>query len=174
MPFIASVVMHADDALVETYQDFPPWGLHGGWNEVLDAAGSLTPVQVELNPGFSDHECGEALHLYAPELTERCIHGKRQADGSYQTRHTFDELLAAGTGPTTCGYDCCAKWHEYSEDCADFLGRNHPGLAGFTALCTATHQTMSIYDIDGNLPEHGHDDHFFNAEQVNSRAVAPN
>ena len=99
-----AVVMHADDALVETYQDFPPWGLHRGWNEVVDAAGSLTPVQVRtqgkacflarerrlscsetlslvqvvLIPGFSDRECAEALHLYAPELTERCIHGKRQ------------------------------------------------------------------------------------------------
>ena len=87
-----------------------------------------------------------------------------------QTRQTFNELLAAGTGPAACGYDCSAKWHEYSNDCADFLGRNHAGLAGFTALCTATHQTMTIYDIDGSLPEHGHDNHFFNAETVISRA----
>ena len=61
----------ADDALVRTYQAFPPWGPHSAWNEVADAAGTLSPVMVTLDPGFSDRECTEALRLYAPELTER-------------------------------------------------------------------------------------------------------
>ena len=78
--------MHADDALVVTYQAFPPWGPHSAWNEVADASGTLTPVMITLDPGFSDHECREALRLYAPELTERCTKGKRQADGGFHVR----------------------------------------------------------------------------------------
>ena len=156
---------HSYVALAETYEQRPPWGEHGGWNELADSHGDLSPVQVELVPGYSDHDCGEALRLNSPDLTERCFEGNRQPDGSYVTRQTFEQLLAAGTGPAECGYDCAAIWHGYSISCASFLGRIHPGLEEFTRRCAEMHDEMTIYDVDGTLAAGGHDDHFFTAGQ---------
>ena len=101
----------------------------------------------------------------SPELTEACCKLRMEAGGGYTTQHNFEQLLAAGTGLHKCEYDCAAIWHEYSIDCSDFLGRNHPGLAEFTRLCASTHQSMTIYEVDGTLVAGRHVDHFFNAEQ---------
>ena len=157
--------LHSYIALAENYEKHPSWGEHGGWNELTDSHGDLSPVQVELVPGFSDHDCGEALRLNSPDLTERCFEGNRQPDGTYVTRQTFEQVLAAGTGPAQCGYDCAETWHDYANSCASFLGRAHPGLADFTRRCTETHAEMTIYDVDGTLAAGGHDDHFFTAGQ---------
>ena len=156
---------HSYVALAETYEQRPPWGEHGGWNELTDSHGDLSPVQVELVPGYSDHDCGEALRLNSPDLTERCFEGNRQPDGSYVTRQTFEQLLAASTGPAECGYDCAVTWYDYSNSCASFLARTQPGLAEFTRLCTERHNDMTIYDVDGTLAAGGHDDHFFTTGQ---------
>ena len=157
--------LHSYVALAETYEEHPSWGEHGGWNELTDSHGDLQPRQVELVPGYSDHDCGEALRLNSPDLTERCFDGKRHSDGSYSTRQTFEELLAAGTGPTECEYDCAETWFDFSERCASFLSRTHPGLADFTRRCVGTHDEMTIYNVDGTLAAGGHDDHFFSAGQ---------
>ena len=159
------VDLHSYIALAENYEGHPAWGEHGGWGELIDSHGNLLPRQVKLVPGYSDHDCGEALRLNSPDLTERCFEGNRQPDGSYVTRQTFEQLLAAGTGPAECGYDCAAIWHDYSNSCANFLGRTHPGLTEFTQRCAETHDNMIMYDVDGELAAGGHDDHFFTAGQ---------
>ena len=157
---------HTNFVLVETYEDHPPWGEHGGWNEITDSHGAMSPVRLLLSPGFSDHDCGEALRLNGPELTERCFAGKRGADGSFRTQQSFEQSIAAGGGgPEICGYDCTEIWYEYSEDCSDFLVRNYAGLAGFTARCGVTHESALIYNVDGTLESNGHDNHFFTADQ---------
>eukprot|EP01051_Picozoa_sp_SAG22_P013313 SAG22_NODE_1476_length_4329_cov_2.702128_2_plen_181_part_00 len=96
--FVLGVDLRSYDALVETYEGHPPWGNHTGWNELQDSAGTVRPVRVSLKPGYSDHDCQESLRLRGPDLTERCLDGKRHADGSFTTRQTFEQLLAAGTG----------------------------------------------------------------------------
>ena len=55
--------------------------------------------------------------------------------------------------------------YPYSEECADFLQRQHPYLASFTELCFATHRGMEVISADGYLDAGGHDDHTFRARQ---------
>ena len=157
--------LHSYIALAENYEGHPSWGDHGGWNELTDSHGDLSPRQVVLVPGYSDHDCGEALRLNSPDLTERCFEGNHQSDGSYVTHQTFEQMLDAGTGPDQCGYDCAETWHDYATSCASFLSRTHPGLADFTRRCKERHDEMVIYNVDGTLAAGGHDDHFFTAGQ---------
>eukprot|EP01051_Picozoa_sp_SAG22_P002430 SAG22_NODE_107_length_19899_cov_24.034141_7_plen_1894_part_00 len=156
--------LSTNSAAVETYEGHPPYGQHA-WSESSDAQGGTATAHISLDPGYSDQDCRESLTLMSPELTESCCKLRMEEGGGYTTRHNFEQLLAAGTGPDKCEYDCAALFHEFSVDCRDFLGRNHPGLAQFSALCSMTHQSMIVYDVDGTLAAGGHDDHFFNAEQ---------
>ena len=80
--------------------------------EAVDASGNQAAVQIDMTPGYSDSDCAEALRLLGPELTETCCRLRFEEDGSYTTKQTFEQLLAAGTGPHTCEYDCAASFYE--------------------------------------------------------------
>ena len=141
-------------AWLETYESAPPWGVHA-WHEVCRADSSVDQRRISLSPGFSNANCAEYLRLESGELTEACC----------STGDSFDALLAAGTAPTECGWDCAHIWSDYSTDCSHFLDTFHPALATFTAVCIERHDRMTVYDIDSSLAEHGVDNHHFNAGQ---------
>ena len=132
-------------AYVETYEAWPPWGKHD-WQQSCDEAAEAT---LTLAPAYSDHDCQEALRLLTPSLTETCCKGEG----------CFEEHLSEGIGPKSCGIDCTHTFFSYSQECAAFLAKNHPGLAGFTKQCADTHRTMTVIDLDGLLAAAGHGDH---------------
>eukprot|EP01052_Picozoa_sp_SAG31_P002654 SAG31_NODE_95_length_25901_cov_24.763700_24_plen_548_part_00 len=141
-------------AWLETYESTPPWGVHS-WHEVCRADESVDQRRISLTPGYSNENCAEFLRLKSGDLTEACC-----TNGD-----SWDELLATGTAPIECGWDCAHVWYEYQNDCANFLDTFYPALATFTSTCTERHNRMVVYDTDGVLTEHGFDDHHFMAQQ---------
>jgi methionine-R-sulfoxide reductase len=58
--------------------------------------------------------------------------------GSLATRLNTDCSSGATGVPTQCSAQCAAMWMPFATSCSSFLTHDHPELAPFTALCTAT------------------------------------
>jgi hypothetical protein len=68
-PGLPEGMVRAHAALLETYEQDPPFGRHA-WGEVCDASGNVEERFIVLTPDFTDNDCREALQLLTPELTE--------------------------------------------------------------------------------------------------------
>ena len=110
-------------AWLETYENLPPvsrkhflpcscppraahcsllcmqWG-ENSWHEVCSTDSSVDQLRLALLPGFSNKNCAEYLQLQSGELTEACC----------SPGDSFEALLAAGSAPTECGWDCAHIW----------------------------------------------------------------
>ena len=75
------------------------WGEHS-WHEVCSSDSSLEQRLLALLPGYSNANCAEYLQLRGGELTDACC----------SPGDSFEALLAAGTAPTECGWDCAHIW----------------------------------------------------------------
>ena len=75
------------------------WGEHS-WHEVCSADSSVEQQRLALSPGYSNANCAEYLQLQGGDLTDACC----------SPGDSFEALVAAGTAPTECGWDCAHIW----------------------------------------------------------------
>ena len=93
------------------------WGEHS-WHEVCSADSSVEQQRLALSPGYSNANCAEYLQLQGGDLTDACC----------SPGDSFEALVAAGTAPTECGWDCAHIW------CGTQLAPQHP--AGHLRFCS--------------------------------------
>ena len=75
------------------------WGEHS-WHEVCSTDSSVEQQRLALSPGYSNANCAEYLQLQGGDLTDACC----------SPGDSFEALVAAGTAPTECGWDCAHIW----------------------------------------------------------------
>ena len=91
---------------------------------------------MTLDPGFSQHDCEQALSVIQLEINDMCCDDDDECHGV----------------PTSCGPDCARVWYPYSQDCADFLGTDYDT---FTGQCAATFRSMNVLAAHGNVDSDG-------------------
>ena len=117
----------------QSYEDLPSWQ-QSTWLEQCN--GASTDSTLLLDPGYSTHDCEQALQLVQEEVHSRCC--------------TDESECIGGAPPSRCEYDCAHVWFPFSQDCADFLATAvAQDFSSFTAECDRTHATMLVLSQRG-------------------------
>jgi hypothetical protein len=122
----------------QSYEELPDWQ-QSPWLE--ECNGASTDSTLVLDPGYSTHDCEQALQLVQEEVHSRCC--------------TDESECVAGTTPSRCEYDCAHIWFPLSQDCADFLAADAQDFSAFTTECDRTHATMQVLSLQGSVQTGG-------------------